>query len=291
MIWDWPELGLPVPIPKRSTRCQLDTRRGLVSHRSARTAKAAPEVKNQHHAVDDDSSQEQVRATMKRAIQVKQQGHGNKPCKQSKEGGGKLRHRVVILKFHATVLDSSRDIKVRWPKFIASFSSFSRERQSSRNLSARRSPQLVPVTHPGRCRIPMPADPRRRALMQQPRSTNRDKSSSFFAAVSNGSTMEVRALIMRLSHCQRVRSDVVAAGAVLASRLGPLAFSGDKRSRSKTLLRNAAQRTGLANKVLPRQPQKTTSPVSARSHSAVSARAAVVPLLDCPHFPLIDRNS
>ena len=52
--------------------------------------KATPKVKSKHLSDDDDSLQKQIRAAVKQAIQVKQQGQGSKGAK-AKEGGAELR--------------------------------------------------------------------------------------------------------------------------------------------------------------------------------------------------------
>ena len=47
---------------------------------------------------------------------------------------------------------------------------------------------------------------------------------------------------MRLSHCQHARSKLFAVVPLFTSRLDPLAFSGDKRRRSKSTVLCCAQR-------------------------------------------------
>ena len=83
LIWDGPELGLPVPGARPG---QLVRARGSKKGQpKSPTAEATPKVKNRLLAVDDNSSQKEVRATMKRAVQVKQQGQSSKSVK-GKEG-------------------------------------------------------------------------------------------------------------------------------------------------------------------------------------------------------------
>ena len=102
----------------------------------------------------------------------------------------------------ATVFDSSCDIKVGGP------CSLHPERQSPRNLSARRSPQLVPFTPPGgvgsRC-------PPAHAVVRAATATKHEPGlSPSYRVVSYGSAMEVWALLVRLSNCQRPRSELFA---------------------------------------------------------------------------------
>ena len=89
----WPRFdmklaGARTSRPRRSTRCPLHTRRGLISHRSARGSgrvrcrkkpvqvahcRGDAQGEDQRIVVDDDSSQMQIRATTKQALQVEQQ--------------------------------------------------------------------------------------------------------------------------------------------------------------------------------------------------------------------------
>ena len=81
-------------------------------------------------------------------------------------------------------------------------------KQSSRNLSARRSPQLVPVTTPGgvgsRCQ------PKPSCALPAASTQHEWGLSSLNRVVSCGSAMEVWALQMRLSHYLRARGAVSA---------------------------------------------------------------------------------
>ena len=95
-----------------------------------------------------------------------------------------------------------RDIKVGGPCSLHYCLLFP-GKQSSQNLSAKRSPQLVPVTTPGgvgsRC---LPAH----AVVRAVTATKHELGlSPIYRFVSYGSAMEVLALLLRLSHCLRAR--------------------------------------------------------------------------------------
>ena len=108
-------------------------------------------------------------------------------------------------------------------------SSFSRE-QSPRNLSARRSPQLVTVN--SRRRTPMSASPRHRARCNRhdARAGLSPSCRVCLVRLSNGSLGPPSDVSLPACTQRRIRS-----GAASASRLDPLASSGDKRGRCKAL--------------------------------------------------------
>ena len=129
---------------------------------------------------------------VRQAIQVRQQGQGSKGAK-AKEAGqtqtGLILAQLVLTTVHG-----------------GPFFPFFREKQSSRNLSKKRSPQLVPVTPRGgvgsRC-------PPAHAIVRAVTTTKHEPGLSLSCRdVSCGSAMEVWALLVRLSHCQRARSKI-----------------------------------------------------------------------------------
>ena len=162
-----------------------------------------------------------------------------------------------------------------WPMFLALMSSFSRETEFTKFVSDETA--TVRSRHTSkRRRIPMPASPRRRARRNR---------------------HEARAGIVALISCCRIRLSAgvlghpgeiismpactlrsIGRGAAFASRLDPLAFSGDKRGRSKavfllcstehrSLIQNlsishATQKSGPTDKPLPSRPQKISSPLA-----------------------------
>ena len=142
------------------------------------------------------------------SLQVRQQGLESKGAK-AKEGGSNLDRVVIFMMLAQLVITtghgSSRGIKVGDPCLFFCTDVLFREKQSSRNLSARRSPQLVLLAPRGgvgsRC-------PPARAIVRAVTATKHEPGlSPSYRVVSYGSALEVWALLMRLSGCQGARSE------------------------------------------------------------------------------------
>ena len=165
----------------------------------------------------------------------------------------------------ATVLDSSHDIKVGGPCSLHYCPVFP-GKQSSRSLSARRSPQLAPVTlHGGvgsRC-------PPARAIVRAVTATKHEPGlSPSYRVVSYGSAMEVRALhgeVVSLPACTR-RSICCGAAPAQARPQQSTVLCCAQRTEQPSQIQNqsdfrATQRIGPTNKPLPSRPQKISSPL------------------------------
>ena len=119
-------------------------------------------------------------------------------------------------------------------------------KQSSRNLSARRSPQLFPVTTQGgvgsRCRPSAPS-----CVLQPPRSTSRERRPHI--VLSRTAQQRRFGLPERLlSHCQSARSELFA----VCSTEHPFQIQN-------LSIFHATRRTGPAVKLPPRQPSPLAS--------------------------------
>ena len=214
-------LGLSVGRPPRPQRSSYGTgmrpRSGQQKLQLMKpTGKAQLKGKSEHLSDNGDSVQKQIRAAVRQAIQVKQQGQERKGAKAQK-GGANLDRVVIFMMLAqlapATVQSSSRDIKVDGPRFLHWCPLFPEE-QSLRNLSARRSRQLVPVTLESGVGMP-----RRRARCDH----------------LEARAGHCRPYIVLSRTAQQWRSvpactqRSICPGAAFASRLDPLAFSGDER--------------------------------------------------------------
>ena len=212
-------------------------------------------------ALMDTRWDKQIRAAVKQALQAKARAHGIKGAK-AEDGGANLDRVGIFMMTQlvlAAVLDSSQDIKVGGPCPLFP------GKQSSRNLSARRSPQLVPVSARGgvgsRC-------PPARAVVRAATATKHELGlSPFDRVVSHCSAVDVWALLVRLSHCQRARSEVFAVvplwraawtrwlSVVISEAVAKHCFSlcsteQPSQIQSQSDFR-ATQRTGLTGKPLP----------------------------------------
>ena len=152
-------------------------------------------------------------------------------------------------------------------------------KQSSGNLSARRSPLAAARSRLAsrRRRIPTPATPRRRARchLHEARAGIVAFISCCHARLSNGGLGHPGEIVSLPACTQRsIRS-----GAALASRLDALVFSGDGRGRCKALfyalsIFHATQRIGPTDKIPPRQPPRTSSPLASVLHSRCNCTIA-----------------
>ena len=149
---------------------------------------------------------------------------------QKRKGNdGKARISVTIAQLIlATVLDSSHDIKAGGYCPL-----FSRETEFHDILSARTSPQLVPVTTRrgvgSRCQPAHAIGRAATATKHEPGLSPLHRVVSYGSANGGLGPLDE---IVSLPACTR-RS--ICRGAALASRLNPPTFSGDERGRSKAL--------------------------------------------------------
>ena len=251
--------------------------------------KATPKVKSELPSEDDDNLQKQVRAAVKEALEAKQQEQGIKGAKA--KDGGKLRlgrdlreDRPAHPRDHARCFPRHQS---GWPTFLHYCPLFSRETEFT-NFVSEEIAQIVPVTTRGgvgsQC---LPA----RAIVRAVTATKHDLGfSPSYRVVSNGSAMEVWAFMVRLSHHQRALGTW--RGAAVASRMGPLAFSGDKRGRSKALFFAVLNGTSISDPepvIFSCDPEdwacgQATSEATAKyiisARISFPARLAIVPLLD-----------
>ena len=167
-------------------------------------ARAVPARRSTKRPCDESSHLKQATRTgEQRRKRQRRRGKLSWPSLLRDAGQTRLRERAQCFPRHQN----------GWPMFFALPSSFS-GKQSSRNLSARRSPHLIPVTTLGgvgsRCQ---PAHAIARAVTATKHEPGLSPSRR---VVSYGSATEVWALLMRLlSHYQRARGEVFAMVALL----------------------------------------------------------------------------
>ena len=165
LVWGWPLLGLSDPDARPDVHWSPAEASAVIAwHREAAAletakkqlmtpiGKATPKVKSELSSDDDDNLQKQIRAVVKQTLQAETARTG----RQGREGQrrlGELRpgrhlHECWSSSPSRSLHGASRDTKTDGLCFLHCCPPFPRKR-SSRNLSATRSPQLVPVTTPG----------------------------------------------------------------------------------------------------------------------------------------------
>ena len=242
--------------PRRSTRRPLVARRGLSSHRMAQGSGRARDSKG---TTDDThwkgDAQGEVRAPFRRRRQFakkkrethasgvtshsmsRSKGQGNKGA-EAKESAGQTE--IWVRDLHdagpARLRDRARQFPPNqgvWPEFFALILFLSRETESTKFASEEIATARSRHTSRRR-RIPMPASPRRRARckIHEAGAMIVALMSCYLVRLGNGGLSPPGEIALSLPACTQ-RS--ICRGAAFASRLDPLACSGDTRGRSKAL--------------------------------------------------------
>ena len=235
-LWSSPKLamghrdGHRRPRRGQNRRIRMPARDTLSDLRDARVSS-----EGQLLGLSDPGARPDVLA-VRQAIQVRQQGHGQQRRKGQRRRGKPRPDRDLHDGGPTRPRDRARQFpqyQSGWSLFFAPLSSFSRETEFtkfvSNEIATARSRHA-----PRRRRISMPASPRHRAAR-----CNRHEApvgivalvSCCLVRLSNGG-LGPPDDIVSLPACTRLN---ICCGAALASRLDPLAFTGDKRGRCKAL--------------------------------------------------------